>query len=138
MSSIEIRGFRLHRQSISHFLAAGPLHLPLEMELTPVSGVVVLLLRQLLQQLLVHHFPLDSLDRRRKHKRKSNGSKMKMDVLFTLKDLKSPKTRLIKPPKKKRNLFICKQNRAKKSCHQMRNQQQSTYGPYFPSCRAPE
>lgn len=43
-----------------------------------------------------------------------------------------------KRPKKKRNLFICKQNRAKMSCHQMWNQQQSTYGPYYPSCRAPE
>lgn len=70
MSSIEIRGFRLHRQSISHFPAAGPLRLPLEMELTLVSDVVVLRLRQLVQQLLAHHFPLDSLDRRKKNKQK--------------------------------------------------------------------
>ena len=49
MSRIEIRGFRLYRQSISHFLGAGLLRLPLEMELTPILDVVVLLLRPLLQ-----------------------------------------------------------------------------------------
>jgi hypothetical protein len=97
MSSIEIRGFRLHRQSISHFPAAGPLRLPLEMEPTLVSDVVVLRLRQLVQQLLAHHFPLDSLDRRKKQTKENEVvSKWLLSTVIII----PPKTRLKSPQRR--------------------------------------
>jgi hypothetical protein len=86
MSSIEIRGFRLHRQSISHFPEAGPLRLPLEMELTPVADVVVLRLRQSVQQLPARHFPLDSLERRRKTRKNEVDPKWLLSTIIIPQD----------------------------------------------------